>query len=64
MDGWTNIPLPHITDSVNWDRMTRIAKWVNENGFDETGIAISSRIVRFKNAEEASFFVLSFEGAV
>ena len=64
MDGWTNISLPDRGNLNNHNRMHKIAEWVANNDLDETGIAISARIVRFRNAEEATLFIISFKGAI
>ena len=63
MAGWTIIPLPKIGVSMfaASRRSLRIAKWVTANNLDENAIGISSKVVRFKNPEDAVFFQLSFK---
>lgn len=63
MDGWTIITLPTLHIAEAQDRIDVIADWVISNKLDTTTVGISSRIVRFKNSKDATFFKMSFAGA-
>lgn len=60
MDGWTIIVLPTIHLWEAQDRIRDIVKWAHRNKVSCADLGISSRIVRFKNAVDATFFKLSF----
>jgi len=63
MDGWITVALPTIHMWPAQLRIDAIADWVMDNKLVEADVAISSRIVRFKNSVDAIFFKMSFEGA-
>ena len=60
MDGWTIVLLPEVSMPAAQVRTNSIAEWVRSNDLNETRVGISSRLVRFKNEEDATFFRISF----
>jgi len=62
MDGWTVIVLPTLHLDKAQDRMEDIAYWAQKHSIKQNDCGISSRIVRFKNAVDATLFKLSFNG--
>jgi len=62
MDGWTIILLPDLHQAAAMDRTRSIGYWAQKHSIKQNDCGISSRIVRFKNAVDATLFKLSFNG--
>ena len=64
MTQWTNILLPDLGMINNQNRAEEITDWAVANNMTGDTIGISSRLLRFKNEQDVTFFHMSFTRSV